>query len=161
MTIEMSTKIVNFITPRAGVLVFGHGHISDYLEYVLSSTLSIYNTLIAIVLRDYDAVFRYHHWFSFILWWGCWYTNMSSSDKNQCKVSVTQVIVKARDLYFFELVISAGIFRQKLGNKIFLWPSSSSSRSFNRNSTETAYYSSNWLEYLLFLYLLLHICKNG
>ena len=31
----------------------------SYSEYVLSSTLSIYSTLIAIVLRDYDAVFLY------------------------------------------------------------------------------------------------------
>ena len=36
------------------------GHITHYSEYVLSSTLSIYSTLIAIVLRDYDAAFRYH-----------------------------------------------------------------------------------------------------
>ena len=44
----------------AGVLMLGHGHISNFSEYVLSSTLSIYSTLIAIVLRDYDAAFRYH-----------------------------------------------------------------------------------------------------
>ena len=56
---EMSTKIVNFITPRAGVQVLGRGHISYYSEYVLSS-LSIYNTLVAIVLRDYNAAFRCH-----------------------------------------------------------------------------------------------------
>ena len=60
MTKEGSTKIVNFMTPRAGVLMLGHGHISHYSEYVLSSTLSIYRTLIAIVLRDYDAAFLYH-----------------------------------------------------------------------------------------------------
>ena len=23
--------------------------------------------------RDNDTAFRYHRWFSFILWWGCWY----------------------------------------------------------------------------------------
>ena len=51
MTKEGSTKIVNFMTPRAVVLMLGHGHISHYSEYVLSSTLSIYSTLIAIVLR--------------------------------------------------------------------------------------------------------------
>ena len=77
MTKEGSTKIVNFMTSRPGVLMLGVGHISHYSEYVLSSTLSIYSTLIAIVLRNYDAAFRYHSWFSFILWWGCWYTNMS------------------------------------------------------------------------------------
>ena len=57
MTKEGFAKIVNFMTPRAGVLMLGRGHISHYSEYVLSSTLSIYSTLIATVLRDYDAVF--------------------------------------------------------------------------------------------------------
>ena len=60
MTKKGCTKIVNFMIPGAGVLMLGRGHISHYSEYVLSSTLSIYSTLIAIVLRDYDAAFRYH-----------------------------------------------------------------------------------------------------
>ena len=67
MTKGGSTQIVNFMTPGAGVLMLGHGHISHYSEYVLSSTLSIYSTLIVIVLRDYDAAFLYHGLFSFIL----------------------------------------------------------------------------------------------
>ena len=67
MAYEGSTEIVNFMTPRAGVLMLGRGHISHYSEYVLSSSLSIYSTLIAIVLRDDDAAFRYHSLFSFIL----------------------------------------------------------------------------------------------
>ena len=57
MTKEGSTKIVNFNTPRAGVLMLGRGHISHFSDYVLSSPLSIYSTLIAIMLRDYDAAF--------------------------------------------------------------------------------------------------------
>ena len=57
MTKEGSTKIVNFNTPMAEVQMLGRGHISHFSEYVLSSTLSIYSTLIAIVLRDYDAAF--------------------------------------------------------------------------------------------------------
>ena len=60
MTKEGSTKIVNLNTPMAEVLMLGRGHISHFSDYVLSSTLSIYSTLIAIVLRDYDAAFRYH-----------------------------------------------------------------------------------------------------
>ena len=62
MSKEGSTNIVNFITPGAGVLMLGRGHIrvNHYGEYVLSSTLSIYSTLIAIVLSDYDAAFLYH-----------------------------------------------------------------------------------------------------
>ena len=51
MTKEGSTKIVNFMTPGAGALVLGCGHISHYSEYVLSSTLSIYFPLIAITGR--------------------------------------------------------------------------------------------------------------
>ena len=62
-------KIVHFMTPRTGVLLLGHGHKSHYSGYVLSFTLSIYSTLIAIVSRDYDAELLYHRWFSFILWY--------------------------------------------------------------------------------------------
>ena len=40
--------------------MLGHGHISRYSEYVFSFTLSIYSTLIAIVLWDNDAAFLYH-----------------------------------------------------------------------------------------------------
>ena len=57
---EGCTKIVNFKTPGAGVLMFGRGHISLYSEYVVSSTLSIHFTLIALVSRKYDAAFLYH-----------------------------------------------------------------------------------------------------
>ena len=60
MTKEGFTKIVNFMTPWAVVLMLRHGHISHYCEYVVSSTLSIYSTLVAIVLRDYDAAFLYY-----------------------------------------------------------------------------------------------------
>ena len=65
MTKEGSTKIVNFMTPGAGVLMLRCGHISHYSECVVSSTLSMYSTLIANVLRNYDAAFLYHLWFSF------------------------------------------------------------------------------------------------
>ena len=59
MTEEGSTKIVNIMTPGVGVLMVGHGHIRHHSEYILTSTLSIYFTLIAIVLKDYDAAFLY------------------------------------------------------------------------------------------------------
>ena len=61
ITKEGSTKIVTFMTPRAGALMLRHGHISHYSEYVLSFTLSVYSTWIAIVLRDYDDAFLYNH----------------------------------------------------------------------------------------------------
>ena len=51
MTKEGSTEIVNINTPMAEVLMLGRGHISPFSEYVLSSPLSIYSTLTAIVLR--------------------------------------------------------------------------------------------------------------
>ena len=54
------SEIVNFMNPGAGVLMLGRGEIRHYSEYVVSSTLSIYSTLIAIVLRDYDAEILYH-----------------------------------------------------------------------------------------------------
>ena len=43
----------------AGVLMLGYGHISHYSEYIVSSILSIYSTLIAIVLRDYMTLLSY------------------------------------------------------------------------------------------------------
>ena len=55
MNKEGSTKIINFRPPRAGVLM-----LVVAIDYVLSSTQSIFSTLIAIVLRDNDAAFRYH-----------------------------------------------------------------------------------------------------
>ena len=61
MTKEGSTEFVNLMIPGAGVLMLGRGHISKHSEDLLYSTLSIYSTLIAIVLRDYDAAFLYHH----------------------------------------------------------------------------------------------------
>ena len=45
-----STKIVDFITLEAGILMLGRGHIHvrHYSEYVLSSNLSIHSTLISV-----------------------------------------------------------------------------------------------------------------
>ena len=61
MTKEWSTKIVNFMTPGAGVLMLMRGHISQNSEYALSSSLLIYSLLIAIVvLRELYAAFQCH-----------------------------------------------------------------------------------------------------
>ena len=38
MTQEGSTKIINFMSPGAGVLVLGRGHISHFSKNALSST---------------------------------------------------------------------------------------------------------------------------
>ena len=57
MTKERSVMIVNFITLGAGGLMLGRGYISHYSEYALSSTLSIYSTLIAIILKEYNVGF--------------------------------------------------------------------------------------------------------
>ena len=60
MTKEGSTKIIILMTPGAGVLLLGHGHISHYSEYALYSTLSICDEVIAIALRVYKHVFLFH-----------------------------------------------------------------------------------------------------
>ena len=39
--------------------MLGHGYISHYSEYAISSTLSIYITFIAIVLREYIMLLSY------------------------------------------------------------------------------------------------------
>ena len=57
MTTKGSIKIVNFMNPRAGILVLRHDHFSKNSEYALSSTLSIYSTLVAIVLMYFNAAF--------------------------------------------------------------------------------------------------------
>ena len=88
MTKEGAAKIVNFITVGAGDLMLGRGYISHCSDYALSptlryiaeilpirrktpinqsSTLSIYITLIAIVLMEYNAAFRCQCLFSFVL----------------------------------------------------------------------------------------------
>ena len=60
MAKEESTKIVNFMTPGAWVLMLRRSHISHYSEYASSSTLSIYSTFIDIVLKDYNVAFLCH-----------------------------------------------------------------------------------------------------
>ena len=41
--------------------MLGCGHMSHYSIYALPSTLLIYSTLIAIILRDYNAAFQYYY----------------------------------------------------------------------------------------------------
>ena len=64
MTKERFTEIVNFMTPWVRIFVLGHGHIYRVIrcisEYALASTLSNKSTLIAIVLKDYNAAFLCH-----------------------------------------------------------------------------------------------------
>ena len=64
MTKEASSKIVIIITIGAWDLMLWRGYLCHYSEYTLSSFLSIYMyitlQLIAIVLREYNAVFLCH-----------------------------------------------------------------------------------------------------
>ena len=60
MTEEGSTKIINVMTPGVGVLMLGCGYMGHYSEYALSSDLSVCITMIAVVLREYDAAFLCH-----------------------------------------------------------------------------------------------------
>ena len=61
MNKEGSSKIVIIITLGAGDLMLWRGYLCHYSEYALSSFLLIYITLqlIAIVLREYNAAFRF------------------------------------------------------------------------------------------------------
>ena len=60
ITKEGFIKIVNFMTHGAGFHTLGRGHISHNSENILSSTLSIYITLIDNVLRDNNAELLFH-----------------------------------------------------------------------------------------------------
>ena len=56
MTKEGPTKIVNFMTHGAGILMLERDLISHYGEYALSSDLSVYSRLVAI------ALLLFHFW---------------------------------------------------------------------------------------------------
>ena len=59
-------------------------------------TISLYSTLIVIVLRGYGAAFLSHCWFLFILWYGAVDIQIwALLTWSQCKISDTQVTVKA------------------------------------------------------------------
>ena len=60
MTKEGSTKIVTIMTPRAGFLMLGLGHISHYSDNVVSSTLLIYSTLVAIMMLLSYTIIDFH-----------------------------------------------------------------------------------------------------
>ena len=99
MYIVMMTKkgLQKILDPWDRVHVQGCGFISYISEFALSSTLSIYNTLIAIVLhvRDYNAVFLcLVYFYSFydgavdmLIW--------AHLTRSQCGGSDTQLAVKA------------------------------------------------------------------
>ena len=59
MTKEEST--INFMTPGSGVRMLGCGQILHNSEYIISFTLSMYITLIAIVLNDNNAAFQRYY----------------------------------------------------------------------------------------------------
>ena len=68
MTKEGSTRNVNFWPPWAGVDARSWTNKSLIVNmYYLLPYQYIYSTLIANVLRNYDAAFLYHCWFLFIL----------------------------------------------------------------------------------------------
>ena len=97
-------------------------HMSHCSKYALYSTQLIYSALIAIVFRDYNAVFQCHCWFLFILWWACWYWIWAHLARRQCRVSVTQVTVKACkcfdicDFDFFNFLLTQQMFKKHVGD---------------------------------------------
>ena len=69
------------------------GHISQYSEYVLFSTPSVYSTLIVVVLRDYDADFLTIV-DVYLFYDGAVDTQIRSLlTKSQCRVSDTPVVL--------------------------------------------------------------------
>ena len=58
VTKEGSTKIVNFMESVAGICIVGCGHLSHFSDYELSSTLSIYSILVAILFRELMLLFQ-------------------------------------------------------------------------------------------------------
>ena len=90
--INQKTKCIVMITKEGSTMIVNFMPLGrlDHI-HALSSTLSIYNTLIAIIVfKDYNAVYLYHCWFSLILWWGCWHDGavdmLSLLDKSQCSL---------------------------------------------------------------------------
>ena len=107
MSKELFIKIVNFITPWVGIVlcvVLLLNIITILLLLVLSIaqtnwiTVSkefdnpwswwsrnlyqlIFSTLVAIVIRDYNAAFLFHFCFLFLLWLICWGANLNPSVK--------------------------------------------------------------------------------
>ena len=102
---EGSTKIINFMAPRAGILVVGRGHIAKMtnkffvkIVYFMTPTgwesyarawlyVIIANMYYLLLYqytahwRDYNATFLCNCWFFFILWWDSWYANMKCNCK--------------------------------------------------------------------------------
>ena len=60
MTNEGTTLIENFMSPETWVLMLWRGNIGNYSENVLSSSLSIWSRLSAIVMWYYNVAFLCH-----------------------------------------------------------------------------------------------------
>ena len=92
MTKEGSTKIVNFMTPGAGVLMLGHGHIS-HLYYLLLCQYTAHWLLLfsqgIMILLSYTIV-DFHLFYDVAVDIQIW----AALTRSQCKVSDTQVTVK-------------------------------------------------------------------
>ena len=105
MTKEGSTKIVNFMTPGAGILMFGRGHIShivnmyyhllyQYTTHWLKLCLGIM-LLLSYIIADFHL---YYDWTVDIQIWAL-------LTRSQCKVSDTQVTVKACGALVFQFLV--------------------------------------------------------
>ena len=92
MTMEGSTKIIKFMTPWAGVLMLGHGHIS-HLYYLLLCQYTAHWLLLfsqgIMILLSYTIV-DFHLFYDVAVDIQIW----AALTRSQCKVSDTQVTVK-------------------------------------------------------------------
>ena len=75
------SKIVNFMSHGAGVLMLWRDHLSHYSEYALYSTPSTYNTLFVVVLKNIMlfscAIVHFYLFYN-----GAVYANISLSEKS-------------------------------------------------------------------------------
>ena len=110
MTKEGSTKIVKIMTPRAGFLMLGLGHISHYSDNVVSSTLLIYRTLVAIMMLLSYTIIDFHLFYDGTVD----IQILAPLTRSQCKVSDTQVTVKTcGPLVFIEIDLKIFSFYHK------------------------------------------------
>ena len=127
MTKEGSSKIVNFMTPGAGVLLLGHGHLSHIVKmhYFFKISFSLLSQALICSIDDYGRVYqncKFHigHYSEYVLS-SClsiccfpiqllifiYYYNggvdmqiCTPLTRSQCKVSDTQVKVRPVGLLF-------------------------------------------------------------
>ena len=88
---EASTKVINFMTPRAEVLILGHGHMSHYSNLLLYQyTVHWLLLYYGILMLFSDAIVDFYFFFDEAIDMQIW----ALLTRSQCRVSDTQVTVE-------------------------------------------------------------------